>query len=138
MELNSKKILSKNEYKKTNLTQNIMYFRKLNSEKYFVKREGVEIKDITGTSSQLTIVRLTPGIKTNHNHPQEQIGFILSGEIRITIGQQQEILSKGDGYYIPSNLQHGFEVVSNDPAVFIEVFSPPKQENKFYSDEDSI
>ena len=138
MELNSKKILSKNEYKKTNLTQNIMYFRKLNSEKYFVKREGVEIKDITGTSSQLTIVRLTPDIKTNHNHPQEQIGFILSGEIRITIGQQQEILSKGDGYYIPSNLQHGFEVVSNDPAVFIEVFSPPKQENKFYSDEDSI
>ena len=138
MELNSKKILSKNEYKKTNLTQNIMYFRKLNSEKYFVKREGVEIKDITGTSSQLTIVRLTPGIKTNHNHPQEQIGFILSGEIRITIGQQQEILSKGDGYYIPSNLQHGFEVVSNDPAVFIEVFSPPKQENKIYSDEDSI
>ena len=138
MELNSKKILSKNEYKKTNLTQNIMYFRKLNSEKYFVKREGVEIKDITGTSSQLTIVRLTPDIKTNHNHPQEQIGFILSGEIRITIGQQQEIISKGDGYYIPSNLQHGFEVVSNDPAVFIEVFSPPKQENKFYSDEDSI
>jgi hypothetical protein len=33
-------------------------------------------------------------------------------------------------YYIPANNQHGFKVISEDCAELIEIFDPPKDENK--------
>lgn len=105
-----------------------MYFYDFNQTEFKEKRERVSIKSITGEKSQLCIMRLIPGEKTGHSHPQEQIGYVLSGQVEIFVEDEKKTLGPGEGYYIPSNVRHGF-TVKNEPVEYLEIFCPPKEEN---------
>lgn len=94
------------------------------------KSKGISGKIITGDKMQLALVRLKYGVKTNHHHPNEQIGYVLSGKIELTIGTECKVCTKGSVYLIPSNVQHSFKVLSKEGAEYIELFSPPKTENQ--------
>jgi len=96
---------------------------------YKMKRERVSIKTITGKRSQLCLIKLETGEITNHRHVQEQIGYVLSGRVDITIGEDTKTLGSGEGYYIPGNVPHGFSVNHDEPVEYIEIFCPPKKEN---------
>ncbi len=61
-----------------------------------------------------------------HSHPHEQIGFVVAGSLRFTIGSETQLLKAGDGYAIPSNVLHGVEVPED--AVAIDIFSPIREE----------
>jgi unsaturated pyranuronate lyase len=93
------------------------------------KRDRVFIKSITGSKAQLTVVRLKPGTRTNHAHVNEQIGYVLAGKVRLEINGVSETLGPGDGYFIPSNAEHSFEVPLTDHLEYVELFCPPKQES---------
>ena len=58
------------------------------------------------------------------------MGYILSGEVEITIGHEKWLCSDGDAYQIPSNLPHGFKPMALEGVDYIEIFSPPKKENQ--------
>jgi len=103
-----------------------MYFYNLKDVQYKKKREGVYFKSITGDSSQLTIIKLDPGVTTEHSHINEQMGYILSGKMELMINNKIKVLEKGDGYHIPSNMIHGFRVLGKEPLEYIEIFTPPK------------
>lgn len=104
-----------------------MYFHNLKNIPYKKKREGVYFKAITGEKSDLNIIKLDPGVKTDHAHINEQIGYILSGKVELKIDSEMRVLKKGDAYHIPSNTQHGFKVLGNEPLEYLEVFTPPKK-----------
>jgi len=91
-------------------------------------RDRVFLKHITGERSQLCLIRLDPGETTDHSHPQEQIGYILSGQVEVFIGEERKILGPGEGYHIPGGVRHGFRV-GDAPVEYIEIFAPPKEEN---------
>jgi quercetin dioxygenase-like cupin family protein len=93
------------------------------------KRAGVFTKVITGKKMQMCYIKLKPGQVTNHHHPHEQMGYIISGKVELTIGEEKIICTKGFGYHIPRNVKHGFKVLSNEDLVYVEFFSPPKLEN---------
>ena len=61
-----------------------------------------------------------------HSHPNQQVGYVVSGEIAITIGGQTWTCKPGDSYSIPGGVEHGalFPVES----VVIDVFSPPRED----------
>ena len=107
-----------------------MSFYDFNQMAFIQKRENVLIKSITGERMEMLVVRLKPGEKTCHSHPQEQMGYILAGKVELTIADEKKICGPGEGYWIPSNVQHGFEVMSEEDLEYIEIFSPPKVENK--------
>jgi len=94
------------------------------------KREAVFYKTICGENMQMFVIKLQPGEETNHSHPEEQMGYILSGEVEITIGNEKKKCKIGEVYYIPANIQHGFKVVGDNDLEYIEIFSPPKEEHK--------
>ena len=93
------------------------------------KRTGVHMNSITGKNVQILYVRLEPGIETRHSHLNEQMGYILSGEIELTINGEAKICKSGDAYYIPGNMEHGFKILNNNTAEYIEIFSPVKEDN---------
>ena len=107
-----------------------MYFFNAPSIPYKKKRDRVFIKSITGEKLQLSFIRLEPGECTNHRHPQEQMGYILSGKVEVTIDEQTQVLGPGEGYHIPGNIQHGFRVTQTEGVEYLEMFSPPKTENQ--------
>lgn len=94
------------------------------------KREHVCAKTITGRKSQMSYIRLEAGEETDHAHMNEQLGFILKGEVEITIENEKMVLGPGDAYVIPGNVRHGFKVVNGRSVDYLEIFTPPKEENK--------
>ncbi len=61
-----------------------------------------------------------------HSHPNEQIGFVLSGRFRFVFGRFDEVLGPGDSYCIPAGVEHHIEMIEDGEVV--EVFSPPRQD----------
>jgi quercetin dioxygenase-like cupin family protein len=61
-----------------------------------------------------------------HRHPHQQVGYVVSGQIEITIGGMMHPCTSGDSYAIPSDVEHGalFPVES----IVIDCFSPPRED----------
>lgn len=61
-----------------------------------------------------------------HSHDHEQLGFLVSGELDFIIDGEPVRISPGDSYVIPSEEPHGAENPGDEPAVGVELFSPPR------------
>ncbi len=61
-----------------------------------------------------------------HQHPHEQITFILEGQLDMVIGSEACSLSAGMYYVIPSNVPHGAVAVTD--CKVIDVFNPVRED----------
>lgn len=87
---------------------------------------GVDFEVLAvGEKSMITKMNYKTGDKVpGHAHPNEQSGFVISGEYVIHYNDQKIVLKKGDSYSIPENEEHGLEVISAGEV--IDVFIPPR------------
>lgn len=82
----------------------------------------------TGESCQLVWAKFEPGgTYALHSHPHEQMSVMISGQMRLTVGDEVRDIGPGDMWYAPANVQHGGEILGNKPVVFIDVYAPPAQ-----------
>ncbi|MEN2974965.1 MAG: cupin domain-containing protein [Candidatus Caldarchaeales archaeon] len=58
-----------------------------------------------------------------HKHLNEQVGYLIEGEMKIRIGGEWYLIEAGDSYIIPSNVEH--EALAVKTSTVIEVFHPP-------------
>ena len=106
----------------------IMYFFGLDELKEKEIAPNVKIRTISGEKMMISYVTLAPHAEVPlHNHPHEQVGIILEGEMEFTIGNETRICKKGDTYVIPGGVMHGVRVLDK-PAVAMDIFSPPREE----------
>jgi len=61
-----------------------------------------------------------------HSHPQEQTGYLVSGHIRLTIGDEVHDVHPGDCWNIPGDVMHKADIFEDSVAV--EVFSPVRED----------
>jgi len=66
------------------------------------------------------------GVIPRHSHPHEQTGYLVSGELRFTIGDSNFDARPGDCWCVEGGVEHG--VVVLEDSVAIEVFSPVRGE----------
>ncbi len=61
-----------------------------------------------------------------HSHPHQQVGYVVSGEVNITIDGQTYNCRPGDSYAIPGDVLHSamFPIES----IVIDCFSPPRED----------
>jgi len=62
----------------------------------------------------------------NHTHRHEQVGYVVSGEVALTIGGKTARCGPGDSYTIPGGVQHCARFLSE--CVVIDGFSPPRED----------
>jgi len=80
-----------------------------------------------GPQSMMTRMRYRPdNVIPFHSHPNEQIGYVLSGRIRVLTRDSQHELSVGDTYAIPANVEHSIEII--EAAEEVQVFTPLREE----------
>jgi len=95
------------------------------------KRElapGVFLQTIWGEKIMLSHVELKAGSEVPlHSHPHEQAGMVIEGEFELTIGNEKQIVKKGEFYIIPGGVEHKV-VTGNKPAKALDIFSPPREE----------
>ena len=86
--------------------------------------EGIKRKTLTyGEKTLLFEFRTKKGaILAEHSHSYEQIGYLISGRIVLTIDGERNLIEPGDSWCIPGDVPHSGEGVED--AVLIEVFSP--------------
>jgi len=63
-----------------------------------------------------------------HAHPQEQITYILEGQLDMVIGDQNYSLTAGMYHVIPSNVLHSAKAVIASKV--IDAFSPVREDYK--------
>lgn len=61
-----------------------------------------------------------------HQHPNEQSGYVISGTYKLKFGGEEYLLSEGDTYSIPANVEHSIEIITAGEV--IDVFSPIRQD----------
>ena len=54
--------------------------------------------------------------------------YILAGRMRLTVGDQQKEVAPGDIWYVPPNVVHGGELLGDEPVIFVDVFTPIREE----------
>jgi quercetin dioxygenase-like cupin family protein len=61
-----------------------------------------------------------------HKHPNEQNGYVITGQYKLIFDKKEYILSTGDSYSIPANMEHSLEIIIAGDV--IDVFTPVRQD----------
>jgi quercetin dioxygenase-like cupin family protein len=90
--------------------------------------EGVVLKTLVyGERTSLCEFRIEKGtVLPSHRHPHEQTGYLVSGRMNLTVGDEEFEVEPGDGWCIPGETEHSAEAFEN--VVLVEVFSPVREE----------
>jgi len=65
------------------------------------------------------------GTKGEYTHEGEEFGFVVKGELELTVGEKIFYLKEGDSFYYSSTKPHGYHNKSTKEAVVIWVITPP-------------
>lgn len=99
------------------------------SIEWTVVRPGVFRKAFSGEGATLALHRLEPGHEPKpHNHPCEQIVYIIDGEMDFHVGAEVHRVRPGNVLVIPPNVVHHGVVVGDKAAINLDVFTPRRPE----------
>ena len=89
---------------------------------------GVSMKALTwGDSMMLTRFEIKKGGDVPaHEHPHEQIGYLVSGSITLTVGGEAIEVKPGGSWCIAPNVSH--RAFAHEDSVAVEVFSPMRED----------
>ena len=88
-------------------------------------RPGIMSKAEVGENLVMVCMQIDPGKEdTGHEHPFDQCGIVLEGQIEMFVDQQRRLLTPNDCYFIPSGRRHGWKTFDR-PAKVLDVSSKP-------------
>jgi len=89
---------------------------------------GCRMRTPYGENMMLSYLEMEDGaVVPMHDHPHEQAGMLLEGQIELTIGDEVRLVKAGAMFIIPPNTPHQAIAVSG-PAVVLDVFSPVRED----------
>ncbi|MAE64473.1 MAG: cupin [Phycisphaeraceae bacterium] len=89
---------------------------------------GARARTPYGEHVMLSYLELDEGsVIPAHEHPHEQAGMLIEGELDLTIGDETRRCQAGDLFIIPPNTRHAAQPV-NGRAVVLDVFSPVRED----------
>ncbi len=104
------------------------YFLPAGSGSQHVIFPGVEIRTTAGKGVMLSVVRFEPeSVVTDHEHPHEQMGMLLEGQLEFTVGGVTRLLGPGDIWRIPGGILHRVRAL-DQPALALDVFHPIRED----------
>ena len=85
---------------------------------------GVVARRVQGERLTLAIVELAPNaIVPEHRHANEQCGFVIEGDVRFRIGDEERQLGPGGTWRILGDVPHELHT-GPEGAVVVDVFTP--------------
>ena len=88
---------------------------------------GVRTRTLTRGQLMFSLVEIDDGCSSPiHHHPEVQMGMVLEGTFERHHGGEMRFLHKGEGFYVPPNVEHGGRALGGRCRI-LDVFSPPAQ-----------
>jgi quercetin dioxygenase-like cupin family protein len=105
-----------------------MMFARARDFGYIPASPGIWRKTLVyGEKTLMTEFILEKGaVLAHHRHPQEQIGYLVSGHMILTVGDDVHEIRRGDSWMIPGNVEHHAKILEDSVAV--EVFAPRRDD----------
>ena len=99
-------------------------FSSFNAQRPIPIWEGIQARAINGQRLTVALVDLAPNtVVQEHRHGNEQLGFIVQGELTFTIGGETRTLRAGETYAIPPDVPHS-AVTGAQGCVALDTFAP--------------
>jgi len=91
-------------------------------------RPGAKGRNIDGEKASISLFEMAPGTEGNpHSHENEQLNYVLEGELQFTSGDEVRVLKAGQVVVFPPNVPHEVRNVSSLPAKHIGILVPARQ-----------
>jgi quercetin dioxygenase-like cupin family protein len=89
--------------------------------------DKIERRVLAGRQGMIVWWRMKAGAHTAaHQHPHEQIVWMINGKMDFRIGSEKRSMAAGDVAIIPGNVEHeGFFPEDSD---VIDIFAPPRED----------
>lgn len=79
-------------------------------------------------SMEAMLLKVQPGASSGefpHSHQGEDFGFIISGKISYTVGENTYVLEEGDSIYFDSTIPHHYKNIGDTECISVWVVTPP-------------
>jgi len=84
-------------------------------------RPGIMSKAEIGENLIMVCMEIGPGKEdTGHEHPFDQCGVVLDGQIEMFIGDEYNTLNSNESYFIPAGVRHGWKTFT-EPVRLLDV-----------------
>jgi quercetin dioxygenase-like cupin family protein len=88
---------------------------------------GLEFQPVVGENVMVNFVRFAPHTEAPlHWHDEEQISFVIEGEMEFEVGGQKRVVRRGEAIVIPPNVPHGARTYEGT-CLEVDVFHPPRR-----------
>jgi unsaturated pyranuronate lyase len=88
---------------------------------------GLHFQPVVGDRVMTNFVRFEPHTEAPvHWHEEEQISFVLDGELEFEVAGETRLLTRGQAVVIPPNVPHGART-HDGPCLEVDVFHPPRR-----------
>jgi quercetin dioxygenase-like cupin family protein len=94
----------------------------------FELAEGITAQALFGEGVMLTVVELAPDSEVpKHEHPHEQLGVVLKGELRLEVSGTEHVLGELDAYALAGGVEHSARA-GRTGATVLDVFHPVRED----------
>jgi quercetin dioxygenase-like cupin family protein len=88
---------------------------------------GIVARPVAGEQAMVSHVTWErDGVAPVHAHHEEQLVFVVDGEIELQIGEERRVMRSGDVAVVPAFASHGGRGLAQR-SVVVEAFGPPRR-----------
>ena len=92
--------------------------------------EGARVKSVYSEKTMITFFEFEPGSSVPmHSHENEQITYVLEGELEFNLNGNIKVLKKGEGVIVPANVEHCARILDK-PAKALDSWHPIRDDYK--------
>ena len=88
---------------------------------------GLNFQPVLGEKVMVNFVSFAPHTEApRHWHDEEQISFVIDGELEFEVGEEKRTVRRGEAIVIPPNVPHAARTYDGT-CLEVDVFHPPRQ-----------
>ena len=81
-------------------------------------RPGIFSKVEAGSNLMMAFMEISPGKQgVEHQHPFDQCGIVVGGEIEMSIGEDKRLLRSMEAYFIPAGISHNWKTAQSSAKI---------------------
>jgi quercetin dioxygenase-like cupin family protein len=88
---------------------------------------GLMFRPVASGNIMINLVTFEPDVFAPlHSHPEEQVSYVVEGELEFVVSGETRIVGPGMAVFIPSNAPHSART-RQGTCTALDIFSPPRQ-----------
>lgn len=81
-------------------------------------RPGIFSKIESGSNLTMACMEISPNKEgVAHEHPFDQCGIVVEGEIEMLIGEEKKLLKPMETYFIPAGINHNWKTLTSSAKI---------------------